>query len=933
MPVLRRLYPLSVDFNLDATGSVGIGTTAPVGGRLHVVEDQAGNAVYAESGLGGATALTAISTNDSDGFGIKAESNAPVGRGVRAENKASTGNAIALEGVSRSTEGRGIFGIATQGTGESTGVWGETFSAWGGSAGVRGVAVGGAGVEGEASGQNGVGVRGLSSSFSGAAVRGINDATSGAAVGVEGITGSPTGRAVSGLASETSGANAGIFGETLSPAGSGVHGRTVVDGGTGVEGLSTSTVDGVGVRAEARSTAGRAVRAVNEATAGDAIGVEGITRSPLGRGVVGLATDASAAAATGVWGETAGAGSTAVRGRTTNASGPSVGVHGEVSSADGTGVIGSVGPPLASPGAGVVGRTNSVGTAGTMGFATDASSVGVFGGFDPAGIGPYLIDPSSGVTGTTLLPDANGVTGFSAWTGFGAGVLGYSPSEGGVGVRGRAGTSSGTGVHGSVGLDETFGGAGVVGSSSLAPAVVGLTDTSGTATWPGVLGSLSDAAATGFSYYANAGVSGATDEAGTAGVVGYHSATPTLAHDRSGVMGLIGAAPPDQLQRTAGVFGAADTLGIGVLGRVRNGVAVYGASLANTVPTLLTDAGVLGQSDLGAGVAGHSATGIGVRGVTTSGYVGVYGESSSTENGDIGVYGLLTGESGSASAGVYGYNASSSNLGAAVRGDHGGSGAGVLGISGNFGTGVRGYAGDSGAGVIGETTGPTGFGVYSFGDFGGTGAKYFVHPHAEDPSKEIRYVALEGSEAGTYFRGTARLSGGVAEIAVPEHFRLVSEPEGLTVHLTVVGAPASVWTVERSLDAIVVAGTADVELDYVVHGVRRGFAGLDPVHDNWAYVPRERGVPFGPHLRPAVRDTLVANGTLNADYTPNEATAEREGWTLRDPTPDTADLLLPEAPERLSPSAEPTTRPAPVRFDRAPSRARQQDPSELRLRR
>jgi hypothetical protein len=39
-------------------------------------------------------------------------------------------------------------------------------------------------------------------------------------------------------------------------------------------------------------------------------------------------------------------------------------------------------------------------------------------------------------------------------------------------------------------------------------------------------------------------------------------------------------------------------------------------------------------------------------------------------------------------------------------------------------------------------------------------------------------------------------------------------------------------------------------------------------------------VPFGGQWPKELRDVLVRNGILNPDYTPNEATAARLGWTL-----------------------------------------------------
>jgi hypothetical protein len=64
------------------------------------------------------------------------------------------------------------------------------------------------------------------------------------------------------------------------------------------------------------------------------------------------------------------------------------------------------------------------------------------------------------------------------------------------------------------------------------------------------------------------------------------------------------------------------------------------------------------------------------------------------------------------------------------------------------------------------------------GDFVATGTKSFAQPHPADPTKQIWFVCLEGNEAGTYFRGTARLEGGRAVVPVPADFRAVSETDG-----------------------------------------------------------------------------------------------------------------------------------------------------------
>jgi hypothetical protein len=201
-------------------------------------------------------------------------------------------------------------------------------------------------------------------------------------------------------------------------------------------------------------------------------------------------------------------------------------------------------------------------------------------------------------------------------------------------------------------------------------------------------------------------------------------------------------------------------------------------------------------------------------------------------------------------------------------------------------TGVHATAfGEPGVGVRAETTGSfASYAVLAEGDLGVTGSKDFVHPHPEDPDRVIRFSALEGNESGTYFRGTARLEGGVARIPVPEAWRHVTEAEGVTVQVSPVGdAKARVAVRSQGRDEIVIAGEPDVTFNYLVNGVRRGFAEHRTYDENVAFRPVVRGVPFGTQYPLALRQALVENGILRPDYTPNEATAERLGWRLLDP--------------------------------------------------
>ena len=273
--------------------------------------------------------------------------------------------------------------------------------------------------------------------------------------------------------------------------------------------------------------------------------------------------------------------------------------------------------------------------------------------------------------------------------------------------------------------------------------------------------------------------------------------------------------------------------------------------------------GYLGTKDIGV-LGNSSGTGtIAVGGMTQDG-VGVYGNSGS----GAGVVG-----SGNTGAGVLGFSEGEIAVKGESTRNHG-----VVGkTSGMYAAGVIGYAAGGTIGYLGGFQ----YGVFSHGAFLGDGAKYFVEPHPTDPTKEIRYVCLEGRESGTYFRGTARIAGGTATVEVPEDFRIVTSATGLTVQVTPNGELAVLACVSKDLDRIVVRGSADVEFDYLVHGVRRAFEGQEPVVPNQMFVPRSKDDPFAKALPAESVRRLVANGTLNEDGTVNLETARRLGWDAR----------------------------------------------------
>ena len=122
------------------------------------------------------------------------------------------------------------------------------------------------------------------------------------------------------------------------------------------------------------------------------------------------------------------------------------------------------------------------------------------------------------------------------------------------------------------------------------------------------------------------------------------------------------------------------------------------------------------------------------------------------------------------------------------------------------------------------------------------GTKSFVQNHPDDPNAVIAYTALEGDEAGTYTRGSARLVGGEARIVLGETFRWVTNPDiGLTAHLTPVGEWADIYVASKSTSEIVVKSrdprAADAAFDYVVFGLRIGFEDNPVVRDKEHEMP------------------------------------------------------------------------------------------------
>ncbi|HEY6064514.1 MAG TPA: hypothetical protein VIY96_00060, partial [Thermoanaerobaculia bacterium] len=286
------------------------------------------------------------------------------------------------------------------------------------------------------------------------------------------------------------------------------------------------------------------------------------------------------------------------------------------------------------------------------------------------------------------------------------------------------------------------------------------------------------------------------------------------------------------------------------------------------------------QNGSGWGVNGSSVNGIGVRGINTasSGATNaIWGINNSGSNDSAGVFGTANVDSNPVVTPAHGY--------AGVRGES--SVFGVLGLA-ELG-GVRGVLVDSAggllaAGTIGSSQGTDAGGVapWSFfgfvGDLGNVGAKSFVEPHPHDASKIIQYTSLEGPEAGTYFRGRARFENGLARIPVPDHFRMVTDPEGLTVQITPIGEMASVAVLRMDLNEVVVQSSRNVEFSYLVQGIRASQKNRPVIVTSSALTPESANAKMPVGWPDLIKRHMIENGTYKEDGTVNLETAHRLGW-------------------------------------------------------
>jgi hypothetical protein len=154
----------------------------------------------------------------------------------------------------------------------------------------------------------------------------------------------------------------------------------------------------------------------------------------------------------------------------------------------------------------------------------------------------------------------------------------------------------------------------------------------------------------------------------------------------------------------------------------------------------------------------------------------------------------------------------------------------------------------------------------------GSGTVSFVQNHPDDPGAVIVYAAPEGDEVATYNRGSARLVGGQARVALGETFKWVTNPDlGLTAYLTPVGRWCDLYVAAKDTDELLVKSRdgSDCTFDYLVYGLRIGFEESTIVQEKeqQAYIPS-----FKSHRELVARHSELARFTALSRFAAERAT-------------------------------------------------------------
>jgi hypothetical protein len=240
------------------------------------------------------------------------------------------------------------------------------------------------------------------------------------------------------------------------------------------------------------------------------------------------------------------------------------------------------------------------------------------------------------------------------------------------------------------------------------------------------------------------------------------------------------------------------------------------AILANSTSTANTFSTV--QSSTSASSALASA----VVGNTDGAAYGVSGQADASSTATAAVYGSNLRTTGGHGVLGVGYNGTvgqtAQSSGYAVYGENFDA---VAPLGNGVGVAGKGYWGVVGEDrYLGAILGA--YGVFSNGDFGGSGAKYFVIDHPQDPeNKYLRHACIESNEILNMYRGNASFdSNGEATVALPGYFEEINI--NYSYHLTPVGKYAPLYIKAKIKDGkfVVAGGEAGMEVSWTVYAER-----------------------------------------------------------------------------------------------------------------
>lgn len=115
--------------------------------------------------------------------------------------------------------------------------------------------------------------------------------------------------------------------------------------------------------------------------------------------------------------------------------------------------------------------------------------------------------------------------------------------------------------------------------------------------------------------------------------------------------------------------------------------------------------------------------------------------------------------------------------------------------------------------------------IWTDGDLYADGSKPFLIRHPDGSDRFLRYTAQESPDVVLRYRGIGLIEKGVCEIIPPEHFILVTEPEGLvTVNLTPMADDMDLYISKVDKNKkIVVKSRKDAKFMFEVMAIRKGY--------------------------------------------------------------------------------------------------------------